>query len=127
MKPPLANTICLLLTLMSLPFAAAVPVVSLVTGDAPSMPIRHGLDKLRLALQQQGVRVEEAASLPAAIGEIVAVAGLGSGSGDAAQLISELHLTPDPEPESLVIRMIAFPPSPNHEPTTRPRDEPRHP
>ena len=104
MKTPVANTICLLLTLMSLPFAAAVPVVSLVAGDSPAMPIRHGIGKLRLALQQQGVRVEDAASLRAANGEIVVVAGLSSSSGDAAQLISELHLTPNPEPESLVIR-----------------------
>ena len=104
MKTPAANTICLLLALVSLPFAAAVPVVSLVAGDSPAMPIRHGIGKLRLALQQQGVRVEDAASLQAANGEIVVVAGLGSGSGDAAQLISELHLTPYPEPESLVIR-----------------------
>jgi hypothetical protein len=93
----------LLLALVPLTFAAAVPVVSVVVGDSAAKPTRHGMGKLKLALQQQGVRVEEAASLRAANGDIVVVAGLTSDPGDAAQLISELQLTPHTEPESLLI------------------------
>ena len=48
--------------------------------------------------------MEDAASLQTASGDVVVVAGLLSGSGDAAQLIAELRLTPDTEPESLLIR-----------------------
>ena len=85
-------------------FAAVPPVVSVVVGDSPALPLRHGIGKLRVALQQHGVRAEDAASLQAANGDMVVVAGLSSGSGGAAQLISELHLIPDTEPESLIIR-----------------------
>ena len=104
MNKHLVNAIGLLLTCASVTCVAAVPVVSVVVGDSPAMPLRHGMSKLRLALQHRGVRVEDAASLQTASGDTVVVAGLLSGSGDAAQLIAELRLTPDTEPESLLIR-----------------------
>ncbi len=94
----------LLLACATLSCNADGPTVSVVGGDSPAMPIRHGIAKLRLALQQHGVTVEDAASLQTARGETVVVAGLVSGSVAAAQLVSELHLIPDTEPESLVIQ-----------------------
>ena len=94
----------LLQALAPLSFAATVPVVSLVVGDPTAQPLQHGVGKLTLALQLQGLRVEEAASLRAASGDTVVVAGLTSGPGEAARLISELRLAPNAEPESLLIR-----------------------
>ncbi|MEK7674541.1 MAG: hypothetical protein AAB676_01735 [Verrucomicrobiota bacterium] len=94
----------LLLAFAPLTFAAAVPRVSLVVGDAAAKPLQHALSKLRLALQQRGVSLEEAASFRAANGDTVVVAGLTSGPGEAARLTSELRLTPNTEPESLLIR-----------------------
>ena len=104
MKKHAVTAIGLLLTCASMTCAAAVPVVSVVVGDSPAMPLRHGIGKLRLALQQRGVTVEDAGSLQTASGDTVVVAGLISGSGDSAQLIAELRLTPNTEPESLLIR-----------------------
>ena len=92
----------LLLACASTNCNAAGHLVSVVGGDSPALPIRHGIGKLRLALQQRGVTVEDAASLQTANGDIVVVAGLVSGSIDSAQLISELGLVPDAEPESLL-------------------------
>ncbi|MHB8862584.1 MAG: hypothetical protein ACYC6N_09280 [Pirellulaceae bacterium] len=104
MKKHVLNALGLLLACASLNCVAAVPVVSVVVDDSAAMPLRHGIGKLRLALEQQGVRVEDAASLQTAGGDAVVVAGLVSASGDSAQLISELGLTPNTEPESLLIR-----------------------
>jgi hypothetical protein len=86
------------------PVAAAAPRVSLVVGDSTAKPVQHGVGKLKLALQQKGVSLEEAASVGAAHGDAVLVAGLTSGPGEAARLISELRLAPNTEPESLLIR-----------------------
>ena len=104
MKKHVVNAIGLLLTCASVTCVAAVPVVSVVVGDSPAMPLGHGMSKLRLALQHRGVRVEDAASLQTASGDTVVVAGFLLGSGDSARLIAELRLTPDTEPESLLIR-----------------------
>src|ERR1039457_229704 len=94
----------ILLALAPVASAAVAPMVSLVVGDATAKPVQHGVGKLKLALQQKGVSVEEAASFRSANGDIVVVAGLTSGPGEAAQLLSELRLPPNTEPESLLIR-----------------------
>ena len=94
----------LLLAIVPLAFAAAVPGVSLVVDDTSARPLLHGIGKLKLALLQKGVPLEEAASLRAVNGNTVVVAGFTTGTGEAARLISELRLTPNREPESLLIR-----------------------
>jgi len=78
--------------------------VSLVAGDATAKPIHLALSKLSQALQQKGVRLEDASLLQNATGETVVVAGLTSVPSEAAKFISELRLTSDTEPESLLIR-----------------------
>ena len=92
----------LLLAIVPLAFPAAVPGVSLVVDDTSARPLLHGIGKLKLALLQKGVPLEEAASLRAVNGNTVVVAGLTTGTGEAARLISELRLTPNTEPESLL-------------------------
>ena len=94
----------ILLALAPLAVAAAVPSVSLVVDDASAKPLQHGIGKLKLALQQKGVSLEEAASFRTAHSDTVVVAGLTTGRGEAARLIAELRLTPNTEPESLLIR-----------------------
>jgi hypothetical protein len=96
----------LLLAFAPLAVAAAAPRVSLVLDDSSAEPIQHGIGKLKLALQQKGVSLEEAASFRAVNGNTVVVAGLTTGTGEAARLISELQLTPNTEPESLLIRKV---------------------
>ena len=96
-----------LLALAPLTFAVVAPTVSLVVGDSTAKAIQYGVGKFKLALQQKGVSVEEAASFRSANGDIVVVAGLTSGPGEAARLISELRLTPNTEPESLLIRKFS--------------------
>src|ERR1035437_7661250 len=53
-----------------------------------SFPIWIG--KLKLALQQKGVPLDESASFRVANGNTVVVAGLATGPGEAARLISDL-------------------------------------
>ena len=93
-----------LLALASQASAAVAPTVSLVVGDSTAKPTEHGVGKLKLALQQKGVSLEEAASFRSANGDAVVVAGLTSGPGEAARLISELRFAPNTEPESFLIR-----------------------
>src|ERR1039458_1871403 len=81
-----AGLVGILLALAPLASAAVVPKVSLVVGDSPAKPTQHGVGKLKLALQQKGVSLEEAASFRAANGDTVVVAGLASGPGEAATL-----------------------------------------
>ena len=86
--------------------AAESPKVSIVAGDAAMPPVRHGLDKLDLALRQKGAPVEKVDSLVKASGPMVIVAGLASGAGEAARLVANLRLTPGTGPESLLIRKL---------------------
>ena len=90
----------------SFTFAAALQRVSLVCADATAKPVQHGLSKFKLALQQKGVVVEEAASLKQATGKHLVVIGLTSGTSEAARLITEFRLAPGKEPESLLIRKL---------------------
>ena len=94
----------LLLALMPLASTAVGSRVVLVVDNSPDKPFQHGMEKLKLALQKKGVSLETAVSIRAANGDAVVVAGLASGPGEAARLISELRLTPHTEPESLLIR-----------------------
>src|SRR5262245_39933127 len=78
--------------------SARAATVSLITDAANSPPVQHGLNKLKLALQETGVELEEARtpqrSVPtkAASGEVRVVAGLAGGAGPAATLLKTLNL-----------------------------------
>lgn len=87
--------------------AAEAPPVSLVTSDTALPSVSHGLRQLKRALEQRGVRVEEANSLRAASANTVIVAGLASGPGEAVRLVADLKLTPGTEAESLLIRKFS--------------------
>jgi hypothetical protein len=100
----LAGIVGLLVFLLPLALAAAVPRVSLVVEDSGAKPVEHGIGKLKLSLGNKGVPLEEAASVRAAKRSIVVVAGLTTGGGEAARLISDLKLKPNREPESLLIQ-----------------------
>ena len=53
----------ILLALWPVASAAVAPGVSLVVDDSTAKPVQHGIGKLKLALQQKGVSLEEAASV----------------------------------------------------------------
>ncbi len=88
------------------PAIAASAKVALVASDSGVGPARHGLDKLTQALQSRNVTTIEAASLEKADAQIVVVAGLAPGAGEAAKLARDLRLQPSPGPESLLIRKL---------------------
>ena len=98
----------ILACLLAIPaaFTAGAPStnVSLITDAAPASPVRHGLTKLKLALQQKGVAIAEVASLTNVASDTVVVAGLASGTGEAARLVADLKLAPPTNAESLLIR-----------------------
>jgi hypothetical protein len=96
----------LLVASSSFTFAAAPQGVSLVCADTTAKPVQHGLSKLKLALREKGVLVEEAASLKQATGKHLVVIGLTSGTSEAGRLIAEFQLAPGKEPESLLIRKL---------------------
>ena len=84
--------------------AAAMPKVLIMTDTSPGAPVRHGLTKLREALQARGVASEEAPS-PGAAGEgILIVTGLAGGSGAAAEWLKSLGLPPPAGPEALLVQ-----------------------
>jgi hypothetical protein len=87
-------------------FAAGPQGVSLVGADTTTNPVQHGLSKLKLVLKEQGVVVEEVASLKQATGKHLVVIGLTSGASETAKLITELQIAPGKEPESLLIRKL---------------------
>ncbi|MDA1273985.1 MAG: hypothetical protein O2960_08025 [Verrucomicrobia bacterium] len=94
------------------PHAPPTQHVAFVLDDNVSAPVRHGLGKLRIALEQMGVRVDEGKSVKATAHRAVVVAGLTSGQGEAAKLIADERLAPHAGPESLLIRKL------NHEDKT---------
>ncbi|MHC4702636.1 MAG: hypothetical protein ACYTFQ_18900 [Planctomycetota bacterium] len=86
--------------------AAQNATVSLVIDLRTGPAARHGLSKVRLALQVKGLEVEQTTSLQSAGGAILIVAGLSEGSGPAAGLLSARNITRPEAPESLVTRHI---------------------
>jgi len=65
---------------------------------------RHGVNKVRNALQAKGVPVEQATSLETTKGNLLLVAGLSVGTGPAAKLHGSLDIPRPKEAESLLIR-----------------------
>jgi hypothetical protein len=84
--------------------AAGAPTVSIIISDPSANPGQHGLTKLKESLRSKGASLEEIASLQKATGHTILVAGLTSGAGEAAKLISELKLSHGSDPESVLIK-----------------------
>jgi len=87
---------------------ASPPVrqIDLVLDRSVAAPVRHGLAKLRAALEEKAILMSETTSRHAAKGDILVVAGLAGGQGEAAQMILEQGLAPPTTPESLLLRQV---------------------
>jgi hypothetical protein len=85
---------------------APAHTVSLVTRDDLPKAAQHGWRKLRQALEEKNIPIQEASSIEEARGESVVVAGLVPGIGPAGKLATELGLAPSVEAESLCIRNL---------------------
>lgn len=83
--------------------AAGVRVVSVITDSALDSPARYGITKLEEALRAKGVKVTESSGALAG-SDIAIVAGLGTGSGAAAQVLQEINAKAPAGAEALVIR-----------------------
>ena len=79
------------------PASAPGEKVTLVRDETLATPAQQGIGKLKLALQQKGLRVDEVNSVRMATNGTVVVAGLTTGPGEAAKLIADLGLTPQDE------------------------------
>ncbi|MHC4643419.1 MAG: hypothetical protein ACYS32_17390, partial [Planctomycetota bacterium] len=78
--------------------------ISLVTDSRMGRASRHGINKLRLALKDKGIPVEQTTSLEKAQTNTLIVVGLSGGSGAAAKLHKLLDIPKLAEKESLSIR-----------------------
>ena len=78
-------------------------LVSLVPDGAPGPAVRHGLDKVRSALQARSIPVEDAAPPETARGGVLIVSGLADGDGPAARMHGELGVPVPEGAEALVI------------------------
>src|SRR5579859_4546229 len=95
---------CLASLLPSFAAETPAPTVSLVVSSDSAKPIQHGLTKLKAALGAKGVSFEEIVSFQQAAGSNILVAGLSSGAGEVAKLITEWKLSPRSDPESVLIK-----------------------
>lgn len=89
------------------PLAAQVReavTVSLVADRAPGRAAVHGLEKLKQTLRDKGVAVDETASLEAARGDVLIIAGISQGPGAAAAALQTAGIAPPTAAESLLIR-----------------------
>jgi hypothetical protein len=90
---PLTLTVCVILLFMlsgsgnSYPTYKS-PVVSIVTDDNPGAPVMHGLTELTKALQKKNITFEKASSFGEAKGKLIIIAGLSSGTGEAARILN---------------------------------------
>ena len=99
--------LCVPQLLSAQPASAQSQKVTLVLEETVAAPVRHGIGKLKFALQQKGVRVDEVNSMRMATNGTVVVAGLTTGQAEAAKLIADLRLTLSTGPESLLIRKFS--------------------
>ena len=79
-------------------------MVSVVTDTAPGPAAKHGLNKLRAALDAKGVAAEQVTSLEAARGKMLLVAGRAAGDGAAGTTHRALGIVLPEGPEALLIR-----------------------
>jgi len=78
--------------------------ISLIVDSAVGPAARHGLNKIKLALQEKGVSFEEVGELEAAHGDILLVVGLGNVSSAAMSLLKSSGVSTPEGPESLLIQ-----------------------
>ena len=95
--------ILILLLLPGLTSTGKNPVISIVTDNQPGLVARHGLTKLKEALNSKNITFEEVKSLKQAKGEQIIVAGLSGSEGDASNLLKAgNHQVPE-VPQALTI------------------------
>lgn len=96
--------------------AGAGRKVVLVTDETVGAPVRHGLGRLKRALESKGIAVDERSALPGA-GAVagrggsaeslpMVIAGRSVGLGAAAARLASLRIPPPTDPESLLVRHI---------------------
>ncbi|HUV66717.1 MAG TPA: hypothetical protein VMW24_22710 [Sedimentisphaerales bacterium] len=83
--------------------AAPKTTVSIIADGQIGPGARHGLSKVRLALEEKGIKAQTAVSLEKSQGNSLLVAGLSSGAGPAATLLESLGVSKPTEAESLLI------------------------
>ena len=105
----LGGFLCCTVMILAQPASAPGQKLTFVRDESAAAPVRHGIAKLKLALEQKGALVDEATSLRIATNGAVVVAGLTTGQGEAARLIADLRLPPYTESETLLVRKF------NHE------------
>lgn len=99
--------LCVPQLLSAQPTTAPGQQVTLVLDETVAAPARHGIAKLKLALEQEGARLDELTLMRMATNNVVIVAGLTTGRGEAAKVIAELRLTPPTKSESLLVRKFS--------------------
>lgn len=77
--------------------------ISIVTDNQPGIPVQHGLTKLTAALTTKNIGFENVGSLKEAKGEVIIVAGLSTGEGEASNLLKEGNHTVPEFPEALKV------------------------
>ena len=82
--------------------------ITLATDGQMGAAVQHGANKVRLALQEKGIQVEQTTSLESARGNALLVLGLSSGSGAAAKVHKERGIPAQSEAESLLIRHTSW-------------------
>jgi hypothetical protein len=109
-KPGFLTTVCLILLANAIFLPASglcreqKPAISLVTDSQIGHASQHGAGKLRLAMQEKGIHVEQTTSLEKARAKTLIVVGLSGGAGSAAKLHNLLDIPKPTEKESLLIR-----------------------
>jgi hypothetical protein len=90
-------------------FGASDPVlVSLVEDRCAGAPAHHGFEKLKFALEARKITVEVAPTLEDARGRFLAVAGLDSRVGAAAELLKLSAAAAPTSVESLLVRKMEW-------------------
>ena len=82
--------------------------VSLVTDSHIGPATRHGVNKVQIALQAKGIRVEQTTSLETTNGNLLLVLGLSGGPGPAVELHNSLDIPKPKGAESLLVRHTSW-------------------
>ena len=83
----LSTLIVILSALLNCSATNEPPVISIVTDKSPGVSVLYGLGKLTNALQTKGISYEKTGSVSGSKGRLIIVAGLSSGTGEAAKLL----------------------------------------
>ena len=84
------------LFLLKLTSIGKTPLISIVTDNQPGISVQHGLTKLTEALSTKNISYEKVGLLKEAKGEVIIVAGLSTGKGEASNLLKEgKHAVPE--------------------------------